>query len=232
MTSVASAQKRPCSTIPARAPRLAASAGDRRSGRTRSRRSGCPGRSGRPRLPSPRRSAGFAPRDMRNRSWDFQPKSATSTGRACFVPSRGESFDSSTTITTRRLACATIFSRKRAPPASLDQVGGRVDLVGAVDREVDRARDLFAQKRNPEAPRLLFGRPRGRDPGDVGQLSRPEPLAEAACREDRRRARAEAHDHSGDDQAGGAFSGRALERREPVGSGGGGHDARPPRAFR
>ncbi len=70
-------------------------------------------------LSPPRRTSTSAPRSVRYSSSTRHANCTTSTGNARWLPSCGESFASSTMITSRRLAWATIFSWSRAPPAPL-----------------------------------------------------------------------------------------------------------------
>ena len=65
------------------------------------------------------RKAGWPPIVSRKACCDSQSKGKTSTGRACLLPRRSDIFDSSTTIISRSVACATIFSWSSAPPPPL-----------------------------------------------------------------------------------------------------------------
>ena len=66
------------------------------------------------------------------------PKATTSTGTGVCVPSRSTSLLPSTTMASRWLAAATIFSRNKRSTQSFDQIErAALDFVGAVDREID-----------------------------------------------------------------------------------------------
>ena len=110
--SLARPMNRPCSMIPARAERVAASAtGSTIGGKWQSRimfpesvtncapSSSC-------------RITGSVPSDARNLICERQPNAATSTGNEKCSPRADESLESSTMMISRRVACATIFSRR------------------------------------------------------------------------------------------------------------------------
>ena len=98
------------------------------------------------------------------------------------------------------LACARLrdelLAEQRAATA-LDEVELRVDLVGAVDRDVDLPRHVVGEQRDPDAPGLVRGLDRGRHADDVGQLTAREQRTDATGGVDRGRAGAEPDDHAG-----------------------------------
>ena len=61
-----------------------------------------------------------------------------------------------------------LLARVRAA-AALDEPAGRVDLVGAVDRDVEAVERVEGLDGQPELARLVLGRGRGRDAAQPGQ---------------------------------------------------------------
>ena len=96
-------------------------------------------------------------------------------------------------------------------PAALDEVEVGVDLVGAVDREIDDGMLGQRRERDADLPRELRARARRRDAEHVLQVPRLHEHADAADREQRRAPRAEADDHPGAHEVRGALAGRLLE---------------------
>mmetsp|Transcript_34219 Transcript_34219/g.107885 ORF Transcript_34219/g.107885 Transcript_34219/m.107885 type:complete len:295 (+) Transcript_34219:136-1020(+) len=80
--------------------------------------------------------------------------------------------------------------------AALHEVKRRVDLVGAVDGDVELAVLVERRERDAELLGLLLGAHGGRDAHDVGELALLHELAHALHGEGRRRTSAEAHDHA------------------------------------
>ena len=100
-----------------------------------------------------------------------------------------------------------LLAQKRAATA-LDEAKLRVELVGAIDRQVEGRGFLEGGERNAEGGCLGLGRLGGRDAEhlEAGADPRPQEVDEMA----RRRARAEAEAHARLDQLQGLFRGAAL----------------------
>ncbi len=113
-------RNRPCSTTPARRASWAESrAGSAIGGKVQSRIQ-LPSSVTKTSLSAPRRTFTSAPRSARYSSSSRHANCTTSTGSArCATRAAATSLVSSTTITSRRLAWATIFSWRSAPPAPL-----------------------------------------------------------------------------------------------------------------
>jgi len=71
----------------------------------------------------------------------------------------------------RRLTCATIFSRSSAPPPAFDQIHLRVHFIGTVDRQVEVFGQVVRQHGDAELDGFLCRGPRGREGNKV--LSSP-----------------------------------------------------------
>ena len=127
----------------------------------------------------PRRDGGSgrSPSASRNGSCVRQPKGVTSSGRAWWVPRRSDSLDASTTMTSRVLAWATIFSRSSAPPPPLirrscGSTSSAPSMVRSIDGRSSRRHERQAQvprhRRDPLAARraddVAQRRPRGTGP--------------------------------------------------------------------
>ena len=100
----------------------------------------------------------------------------------------------------RRAAAATIFSRRMRGAAALDQAKFIVDLVGAVDREIELGHLVEGGER--ECPRAVAS---VRVASEVGTPTTFEAgahaLAQRRDEERRRRARADAEAHAVGDEA-------------------------------
>ena len=83
-------------------------------------------------------------------------------------------------MSSRRVACATSFSRQVRAAAALDEVELGIDLVGAVDGDVEVAGELVGEHRDPERLRLEPGRGRRGERDDVAQLAGLEQRPEVA----------------------------------------------------
>ena len=90
--------------------------------------------------------------------------------------------------------------------AALDQPPLRGDLVGAVDRDVERLERAELLDRDPELPRLILGRDRGGDAADAVKA----PGGERRQQVGDRRSRPEADGHPVRDQLGGRLRSEAL----------------------
>ena len=140
-----------------------------------------------------------------------QPNCTTSTGTGKRSPSRSTSFSSSTTTTNRSLAAATIFSRNNAPPCPLIRSRrAALDLVGAVDREIDAAVLAEAWRAGCRAARAISA-----VCSEVGIATTDKPLRDAARQrlddERGRRAGAEPEHHAALDEFDRALGGGALQ---------------------
>ena len=138
------------------------------------------------------------------------PKATTSTGTGVCVPSRSTSLLPSTTMASRWLAAATIFSRNKRSAQSFDQIErATLDFVGAVDREIDLA--MFAERgeRNVGCFRLCCRAFRGGNTDKAQAL--PMTPRECFYCESRRRAAPKPDDHVILDQLHRGFGGGALE---------------------
>jgi hypothetical protein len=85
--------------------------------------------------------------------------------------------------------------------SALDHVEARVDLVRAIDRQVDRVDVLERREGDPERARLLFRIERRRHAAD-GESLLADPLGEPDDREVHRRACPEPHAHPVPDELG------------------------------
>ena len=127
------------------------------------------------------------------------------------MPRAGESLASSTTMISRRLAWATIFSCRRAPPPPLMSVEVRVDLVRPVDGDVDHRVVGEGGEGHVEPPGLGLGLGRRRDGDDVTELAGGEQGGDLAHGPDRGRAGAEADHHPRRQEARGVLGGGTLQ---------------------
>ena len=73
--------------------------------------------------------------------------------------------------TKRSAAAATIFSRRWAAAAALDQPAVGRHLVGAVDRDVEPPQAVEVLDRDPQLARLFLGRDRGGDAADAADAA-------------------------------------------------------------
>ena len=103
-----------------------------------------------------------------------RPKGTTSTGRGK-APRRATSLLASAITAIRIEAAATIFSRRSAPPPPLMSRRSRVDLVGAVDRQIEFRQ--FLQRGERYAERFCLGRCGLRRRRRSGRPGRPRPSA-------------------------------------------------------
>jgi hypothetical protein len=94
------------------------------------------------------------------------PKRTISTGRGN-LPSAATTLVLSAMTTMRREAAATIFSRRCAPPPPLISVEVGVDLVGAVDGQIELDQLIERRQRNVQALGLPPRRLRGRNADDT-----------------------------------------------------------------
>ncbi len=132
------------------------------------------------------------------------PKAKSSSGTGALSASTG--LLESAMTTKRSAAAATIFSRRWAPPPPLISQPSGVDLVGAVDRDVEPLQLAELLDRDAQLARLFLGGDRGGDAADV---------ADPAGRDRRqqvgdRRSGAQPHGHPVLDQLRRRFGGDAL----------------------
>ena len=137
-----------------------------------------------------------APRSMWRRV-AARPNGTTSTGSGK-APSADTSLEASAITAMRAEAAATIFSRRSAPPPPLISLSLRIDLVGAVDRQIELGHLVERRQRDAEAVRLRERRLRGRDAARFSPPATfsPSEIDEMACG----RAGAEAEPHAGLDE--------------------------------
>ena len=117
--------------------------------------------------PSSTRSSGSHPSSRSSRSATGSANGITSTGSGARSPSRATSFVSSATTTIRRAADATDLLAQVRAAQPLDQVEVRVDLVGAVDHDVELGDVVERQERDPQLAAARRGRGRRGHAGDV-----------------------------------------------------------------
>ena len=97
-------------------------------------------------------------------------------GRGAFSPSRDESLFAWIRYTRRAEACATIFSRVMAPPRPLIIRSCGIDLVGAIEQEIEPPDLLEASDGEPQRGRQIV---RGLAGGDAAK--RPVRSVAARC---------------------------------------------------
>ena len=98
---------------------------------------------------------------------------------------------------------------QESPAAALDQAQVVVELVGAVDRQVEVGRLVEGRQGNALALRLVAGRLGGGNAHDL--QAAPHALADGGDEMRRRRAGAEAQPHAVGDELGSPFGRSALE---------------------
>ncbi len=103
------------------------------------------------------------------------------------------------------------FFPQKGPAAALDQVELGIDLVSAVDGDVDQRVRFEIGQRNAEIPCGFFGAQRAGNADDVPQFSAADPLAQALQRELGRAAGAEPHHHARFDETGSDYRRLLLE---------------------
>ena len=136
----------------------------------------------------------------------------TATGTGQLLPSFCESFESSTTMIKRSVTCATIFSRRWAPPPPLMTLkSGSTSSAPSMVMSMRGWRGQGRQ-RDTQLNGGGFGGQRAGNGDDSAQVSAAQALGDAAGGEDGGAARAEADDHAGLDELGGVFAGMQFER--------------------
>ena len=182
-----------------------------------------------------RRRAARSPRARGRRGTPLPASTAnctTSTGNAALLPSTGESFASSTTITSRRLACATIFSCSSAPPPPLIRLSsGSTSSAPSIVRSMTGC-SASVVSGMPTSRASCLARRRRRD-AERCSVSSPDcdQLADPPDREHRGAPGAEPDDHAGLDPVDRPLAGGLLQL-VAVSSRARGHDRIVPAAGR
>ncbi len=99
-----------------------------------------------------------------------RPNGLTSTGTGIVAPSRSTRLSAVMTVTRRRAARRDDLLAEQGPAPALDHPELRVDLVGAVEVEVERLDVVELAQRDPERRGQLGGRDAG---GDADEARAP-----------------------------------------------------------
>ena len=188
-------RKKPCSTTPGTARTEAASAAGSDQSSRRQSRIALPSSVTKGRPSAPVRRVGSQPRSRSSRPHTGRANSTTSTGSGATLTQPGDEL-------------ALVGDDHHQPPGArddllaqvgaaeaLDQVEAGIDLVGAVDHDIELGRLRERRQRDAEAAAGGGRRVRGGHAGHVAQAAGGDPRGQRLEHHSRRRPRAEAEPH-------------------------------------